>query len=298
VDDPLERDIDQLFRLPPAELVAARNALADRLRKAGDKAAAARVKALKRVAPVAWAINQVSFEQPALLDRARECSNALRDLQAQRGVDPRRLAEAVSHQRDAVQAVVEAALQAWRRAGVNEAGPQQRKLLTTIQAWLAGKGDEAPGRMTQELEASGFDAFAGMTLLAPAVVTALPVPASPPVADREALAREALARAAITRASSLLAEREQAAAAARDEVLARSRDQEGARNARDQAQAHVREAELRLSDLRAALGQREGALLHATTALAAAKRARDQADEAAAEARDRLAALSNTEPDA
>jgi hypothetical protein len=289
VDDPLEGEIDQLFRLPPGEFVAGRNVLADRLRKAGDKAGAARVKALKRAVPVAWAINQVSFDEPALLGRARECSNALRDLQAQRGVDPRRLAEAVSQQRNAVQAVIEAALQAWRRVGVNEAGPQQRKLLTTIQAWLAGKGDEAPGRMTLELEASGFDAFAGMTPLPPAAVTAPHVPAPLPAAERDASTREAIARA-----SALLAEREHAAAAARDEVLARTRDQEAARGARDEARVHVREADLRLSELKGALGQREGALLHASTALAAAQRARDKAEEAAAEAGEQLAALHNT----
>lgn len=302
--DPIEARIDALFQLPPAELVAARNALADELKRAGDKAGAARVKALKRAAPVAWALNQVHFGEPELLARAREVADELRGLQAQRGVDPRALAEALERQRVSMDAVVSAALSAWRHAGLSDAGPAQRKLFTTLQAWLAGKGEEPPGRMTQELEASGFDAFAGMTLApapapAPAAGTgaaaaavparsaAVPqndtMPAVVPEPDRAAIARE--------RARARVAECEQLASAARDRVHLRTSEQAAARRTHDEAEASVRDAERRLAEQRALLVQREQALQRSTAALEEARRAQAGADEAVATAQAELTTL-------
>lgn len=294
--DPIEARIDALFQLPPGELVAARNALADELKRAGDKAGAARVKALKRAAPVAWALNQVHFGEPELLARAREVADELRGLQAQRGVDPRALAEALERQRVSMDAVVSAALSAWRHAGLSDAGPAQRKLFTTLQAWLAGKGEEPPGRMTQELEASGFDAFAGMTLApapgtgaaaVPARSAAVPqndtMPAVVPEPDRAAIARE--------RARARVAECEQLASAARDRVHLRTSEQAAARRTHDEAEASVRDAERRLAEQRALLVQREQALQRSTAALEEARRAQAGADEAVATAQAELTTL-------
>lgn len=290
--DPLDPELDRLFQLPPGELIPARNALADQLKRAGDKPGAARVKAIKRSSPVAWALNQVHFERPDLLEDAREHANELRELQAQRGVDPRRLATGVEQYRTAMQIVVEAALRAGRNAGLSETALQQRKVLMTVQAWLAGKGEEAPGRMTQEIEASGFDAFAGMTLSqAPPVVLA-PASASAtsevPASEAQ-VAKRALDREAIDRAAKLLAEREQAAVAARERARARSIEQATARQVRDGALASVREAERRAAELRTVLDQRELALQQCAAAVEEAQREQARADEAVAAARAELA---------
>jgi hypothetical protein len=290
--DPLDSELDRLFQLPPAELIPARNALADQLKRAGDKAGAARVKAIKRASPVAWALNQVHFEHPELLEDARERANELRELQAQRGVDARRLGAAVEQHRTAMQAVVEAALRAGRNAGLSETALQSRKLLTTVQAWLAGKGEEAPGRMTQEIEASGFDAFAGMTLSqAPALAAAVAASASKPsevaASDAQA-AKRAVDREAIDRAAKLLAEREQAAVMARERARARSIEQATARQVRDSALANVREAERRAAELRTVLDQRELALQQCAAAVEQAQREQARADEALAAARSEL----------
>lgn len=246
----LEAELDRLFRLPPGELVEARNALADQLRRAGDKAGAARVKAIKRAVPVAWAINQAWFAQPALLERAREVTSELRALHAQPGVEARRLAGAVEQQRVAMQAVVDAALRAGRNAGLSENALQPRKVFTTVQAWLTGKGEEAPGRMTQELEASGFDAFAGMTL--PAALPPPPAHASEaheaPAADTAADSASVAAAAAARDAQH---QREQRTAAALEQVSQREREHAAAERGLGQAQVSVREAERQLVELRA-----------------------------------------------
>ena len=63
--DPIHRtmtrtdEIDALFALPLAELTAARNALASRLRKEERAAEAERVTAIPRRPATAWAVNQL-----------------------------------------------------------------------------------------------------------------------------------------------------------------------------------------------------------------------------------------------
>jgi hypothetical protein len=304
VADPLEGELDRLFQLPPGELVEARNALADRLRKAGDKAGAAQAKAIKRAAPVAWALNQLWFTQPALLERARAQADELRGLQAQRGGDPRRLAAALEQQRNATQAVIDAALRAWRSAGLSESGLSERKLFTTVQAWLSGKGEERPGRMTVEIEASGFDAFAGVTLTAPPVSAQAGIGSSASTDAPAAIGAGGVAAArpeqpakrgpdpvALERASKRLAEREQLAATARQRARSARDEQAAARQAREDAQVAVREAERRAAELRTVLEKHELALQRCSAELEAAQREQASADEAVAAARDELTAV-------
>lgn len=280
--DPLDAELDRLFRLPPGELVAARNALSDQLRKAGDKAGAARVKALKRAVPVAWALNQVWFTEPALLERALERTRALRALHTEPGVDARRLSGALEQQRIAAQAVVEAALRLGRSAGMSDAALAHRRLFTTVQAWLAGQGEEAPGRMTEELQASGFDAFSGLTLPLPAAADETPAASTD---DGEGAERDALEQA-----KQQLAEREQLVATVLDQVRTRSAALTAAQQSHDQARRAVQEAEQRLREQQEVLAQRAGDLDRRAVALKEANDLLAQAEAAVASARARLAA--------
>ena len=59
--------MDDLFALPPAEFIAARDALAKRLKADGDATRAAEVKALRRPSVAAWAVNQVARRKPELV---------------------------------------------------------------------------------------------------------------------------------------------------------------------------------------------------------------------------------------
>jgi hypothetical protein len=289
--DPLEAELDRLFRLPPAELVEARNALADQLRRAGDKAGAARVKAIKRAVPVAWALNQVHFTQPLLLERARKVTRDLRELHSGASVEAKRISAAVEQQRVAMQAVVDAALRAGRGAGMSETALQPRKVFTTVQAWLAGKGEEGPGRMTQELEASGFDAFAGMTLHAPLPTIAAPVAitaVAPEGATSMPSASETPDRAELELAKRVAVEREQLAAVALELMNRRVGEQASAQQAHVQAQTSVREAERQLTELRAMLEQRTRELERRTTTLEEARAQHAQAEADAEAARSEL----------
>ena len=73
-------DAEALYRAPLAEFVDARNALAARLRKAGDAEASARVKALPKPSAAAWALNQVYWRARDDYSRMIAAGDRLRSL--------------------------------------------------------------------------------------------------------------------------------------------------------------------------------------------------------------------------
>ena len=58
----LDPEIARLYAVPLAEFTPARNALAARLRKAGQADEAEAVKALRKPTPPVWAINQAALQ--------------------------------------------------------------------------------------------------------------------------------------------------------------------------------------------------------------------------------------------
>jgi hypothetical protein len=312
--DAFEAELNLLFQLPPAELVPARNALADKLRKAGDRAAAERVKSIKRPTPGAWAINQVWFREPALLERARSHAEKLRELHASDGVDGRQLAAAVDAQRSAVQAVIDAAVRYCEATGLAGGPPQQRKIFTTVQAWLSGTADEAPGRMTHDIESSGFDAIGSVGLVLPlaqpaAAASAEPVEpkhakAAAPAGARPGKAAPAAAAATATaagpkapdprllaHATEQLAKRERDARTAAERTRERAAERKKAELELDRARLQVKDAERVLVHLRAAVAQREAEHARAVSAASEAEEDRVRAEAAVAQARTYLASL-------
>lgn len=289
--DPLDPDLDQLYQAAPDEFVAARNALSDRLRKAGDKASAARVKALKRPTPAAWLLNQVWFTHAELFEQASAATQRLRDLHQHGGHDRRELSAAIDTQRRAMNTVLDAAKRCGQQAGMAVEAVLQRKLFTTLQAWLAGGAGERPGRMAQEVEASGFDAVAALGMPAPMIKAAPDAVSAPPPAAPAPRAPDAHA---IARAAARLTESERLA---RD--AAREHEQLRARVAQDleelaRARRTVQDAEATLVKLRTQVSEREAALTGMHASLEAAERAEQRAHEEEARARAELAALTET----
>jgi hypothetical protein len=286
VADALEVELDRLFRLPLAELVEARDALADRLRKAGEKALATRVKGVRRATPAAWALNQLHFEQPEVLDRAREASDEVRALHAQDGVDPRALSAALISQRAVLHDAVEAALERCEAAGLAVGPVLQRKLLATLQAVLAGKGDEGFGRLTRDLEASGFDAIASVGSAAP-----LAEKPRPPVTRQKLIKASPVGEEVRQRLAGALRERELSAHDAHKRVQQCRAELAGAQKEQAIAEARAREAEAALAALRDRLAVRtaESARLQAIVEQAIAQEAEARA--ALDQAQRELAAL-------
>jgi hypothetical protein len=303
VSDALEAELDGLFQLRPAEVVPARNVLADRLKKAGDKAAAAQVAAIKRPTPTAWAINQVQFREPELLEKASEQATALRELHAADGVDGKRLAAAVEALRRATQAVVDAAMRHCEAAGLAGGPPQQRKVFAAVQSWLSGAAAERPGRMTHDVEASGFDAIGSVGLVlptsrAPVASSGAGVPSSGPTkpdpsaapAQRHPAKPEPDARA-IAEATDELAKRERDVRAAVERAREKVTSRKEAERELERARLQVKDAERALVHLRAAAADREAKLAQADRELREADEDREQAEAAVARARTELAKL-------
>jgi hypothetical protein len=189
-DPKLEARIDDLYRGPLAEFVAARTALAKSLAGDSAKEDAKRVKALPKPTVVPWAVNQVFWHARRIFDRLIKSGEQLRTAQVAalegRKADVRAATEA--HR----EAVAEAVQQAERLAvGVH---PSTDALMRTFEA-LSLKPDtgEAPGRLTKPLQPAGFEALAGVKVAAPRAPAA---PAKSPAAQRKEEAARKQAEAA------------------------------------------------------------------------------------------------------
>lgn len=303
MNDALEAALDALFQRPLGEFVRARDELARELRRAGDAASAAQVKGLKRPTPAAWALNQVHFCESGLLLRAQACAAELRALHAREGVSAEALRAALEAQRAATHAVVEAALSRGQSAGMVPNPTQQRRLFATVQGLLSGLGPEAPGRLTSDLEPSGFEALAGAEIAAAAPGRPAQAPEAASGAPQGATARAAPAasreREGATRERELrearerklreqrrkLGEFEAQLREASELVRRAARARERAHRERAEAEARVREAEQALSALREALSARDAEAGQADAQLAEAEAKRSQAAAALEEAR-------------
>src|SRR5579863_2437301 len=69
--------IDTVLAAAPRDFIATRNRVAGELAKAGDKAAAARVRGLRRPSPSVWAINQLARRDPEAVAQLLDSGAAL-----------------------------------------------------------------------------------------------------------------------------------------------------------------------------------------------------------------------------
>jgi hypothetical protein len=259
---------DELFDLDPGEFVAARDTLARRLKREGDPQAAATVKALRRPSLSAWAVNRLARgDGPGLgplLAAGERLRAAHQAALAGEGADE--LRAAARAEREAVAALVEAAMGLLREAGHPASDATRDRVAATLHA--AAASPEAAdlvgrGRLTADLDPSGFGSPAGAA-----------APAAGVRADGDGAVKATEEDPAARRA------RRVAAVAARDDARKR------ARLAADQAVLATRQAE-RLGRL-ADQAEREAGRARATAAAAieAASAARERAARAARELRE------------
>jgi hypothetical protein len=111
--------LDDLYRAHPGEFVAARNELAKELRADGEREEADRVKKLKRPSAAAWLLNLIALAQPKVFGEFAKASAALEKAQARalEGGDPGKWRQAAAREREAAQAVLDAAEAAADDAG-------------------------------------------------------------------------------------------------------------------------------------------------------------------------------------
>jgi hypothetical protein len=306
-------DPDDLYGLALEEFVAARDALAKRLRAGGDRAAADAVKRLPKPSAAAWAVNQAVRSQPraarALWAAGDELAATQERLLAGE-VDRDALRAAMTGEREALAPLLEAArgLLTGSGAGVSETAlARVEESLHAAALDPEVRLDVAAGRLAKEVRHVGM----GTVAAAPAPARSRSRPPAgagrakpagaakragqPMRADgvarrrsgqREAGDRHAEQEAEQRRAEQEAAQRRAEQEAAQERIEAARRDRAAARDALKRAREESRVAAKRAADaVRAAQAARRDADRATAAADAAAEQeqaARDALDEAEA----------------
>ena len=154
-------EIDRLYALPLDEFTRERDELAKRLRKDGDRDAAAEVKALKKPSIAAWAVNQVQRDRPdevrELIDVTEELHRVYEKLSSAGARE--RLEEAAEMQRKLIRSLVRCAAQLLEAGGHPPSDATLGKVADTLRA--AGldsdvREEVAQGRVVKERRAAGL----------------------------------------------------------------------------------------------------------------------------------------------
>ena len=189
----MEDELDALFKLPLGEFTPARNALAARLKKAGQQAIADAAKAVPKPSVAAWVVNQLYWRHRGRFDRLIEAADRFRQVQsAQQKRNSAGVREELEARREAQAALVRIAADVLRDGGYSGTRDMLRRVTSTLEALATyGSLPDAPraGRLTAELEPPGFDMVA--VLLPLSGGTRREPAETPPVAKRALSAERA-----------------------------------------------------------------------------------------------------------
>ncbi len=184
----IESEIDRLYGLPLTEFTKERDVLARRLRADGRRDDAATIAELRKPVLAAWVVNRLAREQrtdvKALVDAAAEIRAG------KPGADDRFRATADE--------LVRAGREALAEAGRPATDAVLRDVATTLRAAAAAEPELLlGGRLTEPVEATGFEAMAGAAPRRRARLEARRQPKQPAGPDRARVeaARKALASA-------------------------------------------------------------------------------------------------------
>src|SRR5687768_2431422 len=163
---PIDAEIDALFQLPLPEFTAARNALAARLKKAGQSDEADRIKALPKPSVPAWTVNQLYFRKRDAFDRLIATGERFRQAQASHlAGKPADIRGPLEARRTALSDLAKLAAATLKQSGNNPTPDTMRRITTTLEALSTyGALPDAPrgGRLTDDVEPPGFETLAAL----------------------------------------------------------------------------------------------------------------------------------------
>jgi hypothetical protein len=154
--------IEELYRLPRNAFTRERNARATALTKAGEPAAAAAVSRLRRPSAALWATNQLAHAEPERLAAFMDAVDRVRRAQLR---DPRGAAGALQRQRAELDALVKRAAELLAGQGHRAAPASERRISDTLLGAAVNPQhtrELRDGRLTEELQAPGFEVLAGV----------------------------------------------------------------------------------------------------------------------------------------
>ena len=183
----IETEIDRLYGLPLAEFTKERDALARRLRADNRRDDAATVGELRKPVLAAWVVNQLAREQRTDIKALVDAAAAIRA--GKPGADDRF--------RAAADDLVRAGRELLAASGRPATDAVVRDVATTLRAAAAAEPPELllGGRLTEPLEAMGFEAMAGAAPRRSARARREPKQPARPDRARVQQARKALAAA-------------------------------------------------------------------------------------------------------
>jgi hypothetical protein len=154
----VDAQIDELYKLPLGEFVAARNALAKTLSGTDAK----RVKTLEKPTLVPWSVNQLYWHARPTYERLMKAGAALRSAQiaALKGRDAD-VRQATESHRETVAAAVREATALAAGHGARPATDQLARMLEALS--LSPTPPKTAGRIVELMQPSGFEALAGIT---------------------------------------------------------------------------------------------------------------------------------------
>ncbi len=162
----VDRETDALFRLPLGEFTAARNALASRLKKEGRAEEADRVKGIQKPPATAWAVNQLQWQHPKVVDELITIGERFRKAQsAQLAGKAADLRQLLQERRNVLSTLMTRAEAILRESGHAASPDATRRISTTLDAlatWGRTPGAPAAGQLTDDLDPPGFEALAAL----------------------------------------------------------------------------------------------------------------------------------------
>ena len=191
-----EEDVDALFTLPLSEFTGARNALAARLKKAGQGDEANQVKALAKPSISAWAVNQLYWQHREVFDQLMSTGQRFRKAQTARKVAD--INETLDARRDTLAQLSKLTTTLLRDAGHNPSPETLHRITTTLEAlsvYASLPGGPRSGRLTQDVDPPGFDSLASLMSGAGMPKLTL-VPPKAPASTKSAAARAQPAKVA------------------------------------------------------------------------------------------------------
>jgi hypothetical protein len=158
----LADDVDRLYGLSLADFIEARNALAKEL---GDP----EIRKLKKPSVAAWAVNQLARRREVDMRRLVRAGAALEEAQrkALAGGDQKPFEQARRDEREAVRKLRAEAAELLRADGHPASDATLERVAQTLHAGAAteeGRAALLEGRLTEELQPQGFEAFEGLTI--------------------------------------------------------------------------------------------------------------------------------------
>ncbi len=248
-ESPLEREIDRLYGLPLEHFTQARNELAQRLRTSKERESAELIGGLRKPSISAWAINQLARRRADDVEALLAAGEELKAAQLEGGAAA--LRETGGRQRELVRALSRAALGLLEHGDRKPSPATSERIAATLRAASVeheGRQLLRSGRLTDDVESTGFEALAGMA----AARKQLPSKASEDVrASERERAREL--RAEIKRLRSEVRFRERRAAAAEREAAQAERAAREGRELAERERSSLEETTRRLSEAEEAL---------------------------------------------